>query len=133
MTEEFRQEIIDRMEQDEFNRQHGFRLTKLEKGHSVVEVEPTPSHLNLWGSPHGGILFSLADIACGTATRSLCGCHTVTASCSINYLYASMNAKSLRAEGTVIKKGHSLVVVQAEVYDNEDNHLMTGQFTMYIS
>ncbi|MBO4872696.1 MAG: PaaI family thioesterase [Lachnospiraceae bacterium] len=132
MTNDLIQETIDRMEQDEFNRQHGFRLKQLEAGHSVVEVELTPAHMNLWGHPHGGILFSLADIACGTATRSLCGCHTVTASSSINYLYASMHAKSLRAEGTVIKKGHSLVVVQAEVYDNEDNHLMTGQFTMYI-
>ena len=133
MTEEFRQEMMERMDRDAFNRLHGFRLTKLEAGRSVVEVELTPAHMNIWGHPHGGILFSLADIACGTATRALCGGHTVTASSSINNLYASMNAKSLRAEGTVIKKGHSLVVVQAEVYDNEDNHLLTGQFTMYIS
>ena len=133
MTEELREKIARSIDSNEFNRLHGFRLTGLEDGHSVLEAELTPAHLNIWGLPHGGILFSMADTAAGVATRSVCYQHTVTASSHINFLFASQNAKSLRAEGTVIKKGHSLVVVQTEVYDNENNHLLTGQFTMYIS
>ena len=133
MTDEYRQEMIDRLDQSLFNREHGFHIVELEEGRSAVEVELTPSHMNIWGHPHGGILFSLADNAAGIATRALCGCHTETASSSINFLFASMDAKRLRAEAAVIKKGHSLVVVQTEVFDNDRNHLLTGQFTMYIS
>ena len=133
MTEETREKIIQNMDSCTFNRVHGFRLTEVEEGRAVVETDLTPEHLNIWGHAHGGILYSMADIAAGVATRALCGTHTVTACSSVNYLYASLNAKSLRAEGKVIKKGHSLVVSQTEVYDNEGNHLLTGQFTMYIS
>ena len=133
MTEELKKDLTERMDACDFNRAHGFRLTEVEEGRAVVETELKPEHLNIWGHAHGGILYSMADIAAGVATRALCGCHTVTAASSVNYLFASLNARRLRAEGTVIKKGHSLVVSQTEVYDDEGNHLLTGQFTMYIS
>ena len=57
----------------------------------------------------------------------------MTAGSSFNFLFASPEAKSLRAVGQVIKPGHTLAIVQVDVYDDLENHLATGQFTMHVS
>ena len=132
MTQEEKQTIITRLETCPFNREQGFKVTQLEEGRAVLEVEIQAKHKNIWNLPHGGILFALADVASGLATHSLHKGLIVTASSNVNFLFASPQASLLRAEGSVIKKGHSLVVVQAEIYDQDDNHLLTGQFNMYI-
>ena len=49
-----------------------------------------------------------------------------------NFLAApDPQAVKLRAEGRVIKAGRHINVVQADVYDDRENHLVTGQFNMF--
>jgi uncharacterized domain 1 len=45
----------------------GVELLTLETGHAIVQMEIQEKHLNLFGTVHGGILFTLADIAFGYA------------------------------------------------------------------
>ena len=125
--------IIDRINNHcPYNTANGIRTVLLEEGHSVVEVEVKPEHLNIWGLPHGGLLFAIADVASGTAAHSTReNAHFVTADSSIHFLYANPDAKRLRAEGKVIKAGRTLFIVQAEIYDDQGNHILTGQYTMY--
>ena len=74
-----------------------------------------------------------ADLAAGIAADSVReGMHIVTAGSSINFLAApDPQAVKLRAEGRVIKAGRHINVVQADVYDDRENHLVTGQFNMF--
>ena len=133
MTEEQKAFILERINTCPFNRAQGFSASIPEEGRAIVEVDVKEQHRNIWGLPHGGILFALADVASGLATHSVCAGHTVTASSNVNFIFANENATHLKAESKVIKQGHALAVVQAEVYDNEGNHLLTGQFNMFHS
>ena len=134
MTQEFTDYLINRINVCPYNLSNGISATHLEEGHSVIEVDVRPEHKNIWGIPHGGLLFALADVAAGLAAHSVHeGAHIVTASSSVNFLFASPDAVHLRAEGRVIKAGHTLAVMQSDVYDDAGNHLLTGQFTMHIA
>ena len=117
---------------DPYNETNGIRAVSLEKGRSVVEVTVLPEHKNIWGLPHGGLLFAAADVAAGIAADSVReGMHIVTEGSSVHFLFANPDARKLRAEGKVIKAGRTVHIVQADVYDEADHHLLTGQFTMY--
>ena len=116
---------------DSFN---GIRPLAVSEGHAEIGVSLKPEHKNIYGIPHGGIVFSVADVACGVAADSLNeDAHIVTAGSSLNFLYADAEAKSLRAVGQVIRSGRTLVIVQVDVYDDREHHLATGQFTMHAS
>ena len=133
MTNEYLQSIIDSLNhEDPYNEANRIHAAALEEGRSVVEVTLLPEHKNIWGLPHGGILFAAADVAAGIAADSVReGMHIVTAGSDIHFLYANPDAKMLRAEGRVIRAGKRIIVVEANVYDELGHHLVTGQFTMY--
>ena len=134
MTEELKRFLIERINTCPYNLDNGIVATFLEEGHSVIEVDVKPEHKNIWGIPHGGLLFAIADVASGLAAHSVHeGAHVVTASSNVNFLFASPDARHLKAEGRVIKAGHTLAVMQADVYDELGNHLITGQFTMHVA
>lgn len=134
MTKEQAEKMTEWMYRCPYEVANGIVPVSLEEGRAVIGVTILPEHKNIWGIPHGALLFALADIASGVAADSLNdGSHIVTAGSSLNFLQASPDAKSLRGVGQVIKSGRTLAVVQADVYDDLDNHLATGQFTMHIS
>lgn len=130
---EYLNSIIEEINRDDpFNEANGIRAVALEEGHSVLEVTLLPEHKNIWGLPHGGILFAAADVAAGIAADSVRqGAHIVTEGSSIHFLFANPDAKKLRAEGRVIKAGQRINIIQSDVYDELGNHLVTGQFTMF--
>lgn len=130
---EYWNSIIDEINHnDPYSEANCIRAVSLEKGRSVVEVTLLPEHMNIWRVPHGGILFAAADVAAGIAADSVRqGMHIVTEGSNVHFLYANANAKTLRAEGRVIRSGKRIHVVQSDVYDDAGNHLLTGQFTMY--
>src|SRR5207237_3767465 len=45
----------------------GFRLTSVEPGKAVFELDAGPQHANPMGTLHGGVLCDVADAAMGTA------------------------------------------------------------------
>ncbi len=133
VTKEYLDSIIEEINTtDPFNQTNNIRAVSLEEGHSVMEVELKPEHKNIWGLPHGGIVFAAADVAAGLAADSVRPhAHIVTEGSSIHFLYASPEAKKLHAEGRVIKSGRFINIVQADVWDDLGNHLLTGQFDMF--
>ena len=134
MTKEQAEKLVEWISRCPYDAAMGITPLGVSEGRAEIGVTLRPEHKNIWSIPHGGLLYSLADVACGVAADSVhLGAHIVTAGSSFNFLFASPEAKSLKAVGQVIKPGHSLAIVQADVYDDQDNHLATGQFTMHIS
>ena len=132
MNEYFASLLEETNHNDPYNETNGIRAVSIEEGRSTVEVTVLPEHKNIWGMPHGGLLFALADVAAGMAADSICrGMHIVTAGSSIHFIAANPDAKLLRAEGRVVKPGRRMIIVQTEIYDENGKHLLTGQFTMY--
>ena len=134
MTREEAEKLTEWMYRCPYDVANGIEPVSVEEGRAVVGVTLQPKHKNIFGIPHGGLIFSIADVACGVAADTAYqDAHIVTACSNLNFLYAAPEAKSLRAVGQVIKAGRTLAVAQADVYDDLDNHLATGQFTMHVS
>lgn len=55
---------------DPYARRMGFELLEAEPGYARVAVDLTEDLFNFAGTPHGGLLFSLADYAFAVASNS---------------------------------------------------------------
>ena len=102
----------------------GFKLTAIEKGRAVIELEATERHANPMGTLHGGILCDIADAAMGMAYASLLdsGESFTTLELKINFLKPIWNAK-LQAIGKVVKSGRTVGLVECDVL-NEKQQLV---------
>ena len=57
-------------EQDPFARHCGMEVVEIGPGRSVARMRVRPEHLNFAGLVHGGVVFSLADLAFAAACNS---------------------------------------------------------------
>jgi len=96
----------------------GFRLTSVEPGRAIIELNADARHGNPMGTLHGGILCDIADAAMGMAYASKLdeGETFTTLELKINFLKPVWNAK-LRAIGTVVKWGRTVGLVECDVID----------------
>jgi uncharacterized protein (TIGR00369 family) len=96
----------------------GFELESIEKGRAVVTLEADERHRNPMGTLHGGVLCDITDAAMGMAyASSLAEGETFTTlELKINFLKPIWKA-SLRAEGTVVRQGRTVGLVECTVKD----------------
>ncbi len=108
----------------------GLELKVAEPGHSEVEVELKRHHQNPQGMAHGGLVFTLCDMAAGIATivTENGWRNVVTSSCSMNYFRPSKGTR-LKAVGTLIKAGKTICVAEATAYDDEGRMVAKGTFS----
>ena len=72
-----------------FNSHNHIVVTEVGEGTSVVEVEMTQDAMNPLGMAHGGLIFSMCDVATGVAARTG-GRITVTLDSSIHLTIISL-------------------------------------------
>jgi uncharacterized protein (TIGR00369 family) len=98
----------------------GFRLTSIERGEAVVELEATESHWNPMGTLHGGILCDIADAAMGIAYNSTLADDEsyTTLELKINFL-RPVRTEKLRAVGKIVKRGKTIGFVECDVTNAE--------------
>ena len=74
MTEERRQKLLQSSQgpgAEPFSQYNHMKVTAVDDGTATVELELQPDSLNCWGTPHGGALFTMADVAAGMALLTL--------------------------------------------------------------
>ena len=106
----------------------GCTVKEISKGRAVVEHNPENHSLNPLNAVHGGLLYTMADIAAGNAACSY-GNHAATVNSSFNYLRPALNAEKLIATGVESKHGKNLMVIEVTIEDQEGVILCTGTFT----
>jgi uncharacterized protein (TIGR00369 family) len=89
-------------------------------GRSELTVKVRPEICQHHGYVHGGCLGALADAACAWAGAAASGSDVVTSSYTL-HLLAPAIGHTLRAKGRTIRKGRSLVTVEAEVWAEADD------------
>lgn len=96
----------------------GFRLSAVERGRAVIELDADSRHANPMGTLHGGVLCDIADAAMGMAYASTLedGESFTTLELKVNFLKPIWNAK-LRAVGQVVKSGRTVGLVECDVLD----------------
>lgn len=96
----------------------GLRLARVEPGEVDVGLEVGASHLNLFGTLHGGMIATLADTATGLAMLTVLerGTTHVTTSLAVAFL-APGRAGVVTARGRVLKHGRRFGYAEADVVD----------------
>ncbi|WP_299351708.1 PaaI family thioesterase [uncultured Shimia sp.] len=109
-------------------------IVKIETGQVTLAAPILPECRQQQGFGHAALTFALGDTAAGFAALTVMpeDMEVLTAEIKINLL-APAAGDRLRAEGRVIKPGRRLVVVQADVYaeqDGSDKHIAVLTGTM---
>ena len=96
----------------------GMRMTEVEPGRVIFELEAGPQHASPLGTLHGGILCDLADAALGCAHASLLeeGETFTTLELKINFLKPVWSGH-LVAEGRSLKFGRTVGLAECRVTD----------------
>lgn len=113
-----------------FNSHNHIVVTEVGDGTSVVEVKLVQESLNPLGMAHGGLIFTLCDVATGVAARTG-GRITVTLDSSIHFLRPAKDTPKLIAHGRVVKEGRTTGLAVAEVFNAEGVLLATADVTVY--
>ena len=79
---------------------------------------------------HGGLIFTLCDVATGVAARTG-GRITVTLDSNIHFLRRAKDTEKLVARGRVVKEGRTTGLVTAEVFNDEGKLIATSDMTVY--
>lgn len=114
--------IFQRISQDPYAHFLGIELLALEPGYSKVSMVVGEQMLNFHGIPHGGVIFSLADVAFAAASNSH-GRTAVALNVGINYLAAVPVGTRLYAEATEESLGYRTALYRLAV-TTEDNTLV---------
>src|SRR6185503_12408226 len=97
-------EVADRIRNDPWARTLGIEFLELRRGSCRVRLRLQAHMVNFQGFPHGGVIFTLADVAFGAACNSH-GQPAVALSVSIDYLTAVTADVTLVAEAREVKQG----------------------------
>lgn len=116
---------------DFFMKEHKIRITVLKEGYSEVEMAVDPINCNYMGSLHGGLLYTLGDIAAGVSVMSF-GVKCVTASGSIHYVKGVSSGK-VTAVAQQVHHGRQLRVCDVKIYDEQKVLAATCTYSMFIT
>lgn len=108
----------------------GIQVEEIGPGSARAVLPLTEKHLNPVGVPHGGVYFSLADTACGSAMASH-GYYAVTVSTSFEFLRSGRPGDTLTAVATEVKGGRTICVYDVRIANQDGVLLGSGTFTFY--
>ncbi|MGM9612484.1 MAG: PaaI family thioesterase [Butyricicoccus sp.] len=123
------QHLKTRHEGSRYHQFHGLKILSLADGYAEVFMPASPDILNPLGNVHGGAIYTLCDVAAGTAAASR-GRAGVTLSSSMSYLRPGHAGEGLLAKTRELKHGRTTAVYLVDVYQG-DRLIANGQFTMY--
>jgi acyl-CoA thioesterase len=116
---------------DFFSINSGMNLVELREGYAKVELTIAENSLNYMGSMHGGLLYTMADVAAGVA-MVFCGKQLVTLSAATEYIKAAFSGKVI-AEAKVIAYGKTIARCEVEVHSEDGTLYSKSHITMFIT
>jgi len=101
----------------------GFDVESVHEGRAIFRMDVRPSHKQIHGVVHGGILAALADTAAAIAAYTAVpnGTEIATVELSINYLEPVPGGR-IKADARVLRAGRNFVVTECEIF-NENGSL----------
>jgi acyl-CoA thioesterase len=117
-------------ENDRFAAASGMRLLELRPGYAKTCLPVEQRHLNNVGTVQGGAIFTLADFAFGTASKTS-GKVTVAVNTSLSFLKATRGG-TLYAEAIEVARSRKLSVCTVEVTNDAGDLVALFEGTAYI-
>jgi len=126
-----RHRIEQHIRQDPFAARLGATVEQIQPGHSRVSLRVTGDMNNFHGMTHGGVVFSLADIAFAAASNSH-GQTALALHVNLSFLRASKPGDQLTAEAKEQHLGGRTALYDLTVTDEGTGELVArGQGTVY--
>ncbi len=97
----------------------GIRVDEAEKGYSCCSVVVTEKMLNFLGVVHGGLIFSLADVAFSVASNKE-GPVAYAIDVSGSFFKSAKVGDTLTAKATRVHRGRRTGVYRIEVFNNAE-------------
>jgi acyl-CoA thioesterase len=111
-------EMVDHIRADPWARALGIKYVDVRRGYCRLRLRLQPHMVNFQGFPHGGVIFTLADVAFGAACNSH-GEPAVALSVTIDYLAAVTPEATLVAEAREVKQGRRAGFYEVSVATEE--------------
>lgn len=108
----------------------GVTVEEIRTGYGRAVKTVSPDDRNPQGGTHGGIYFSLADIACSAAIASH-GRPFVTLNSNISFLRGTKVGDTLIAEAQETKGGKSIRVYDVQITDQNGTLVCSATFTFF--
>ena len=123
--------LLNRINECPFNVHNGIQAVCVREGYAKVKVELNEHSMNIWGWPHGGVLFALGDVAAGLAAQSYGNRKAVTLSSNLNYLKSARNCKKMYGIANVQKCGRTTGFFQVSIIYYRETVVSSVQYIMF--
>ncbi len=130
-NQERRQAIVAHMEKDPWGNHLGAVMEEVRDGYARFSLKVKPEFLNFHGMTHGGLIFSLGDLAFAAAGNSY-GQVAVALEVKINFVKAGKLGECLIAEAEEVSLNGPIGLFDIIVKDGETGELIAkSQATLY--
>lgn len=126
------QALYEAVTLNEYVRFLGIEFVELREGCCKARMKYKKELANPYGMLHGGSLYSLADIAAGTAA-CMCGHYVTTVSGILNFLLPAVQTEYVYCEAAELRQGNRLAVYEVKIRDNDHRLLDSGEFTFFVT
>ncbi|MDR3257998.1 MAG: PaaI family thioesterase [Fusobacteriaceae bacterium] len=117
-------------EKNPFSQLVGMKIIELDEDHSVGILPVTDKLLNPHGILHGGVYYTLADTAAGVLSRTG-NKKNVTLEGKLNFIKGIGSGTMIKAVANKLHKGSKTGVFTVMIYDENENILAAGIYTMF--
>ena len=102
----------------------GIFIEEVQKGHSIVSLEPDGRHLNAVGGLMGAVYYTMADFAFAVAENCELDSDTVTVTqaTQMNFL-RSWHGGKVTCKADIVKDGRSICLYEVKVFDKDGKEL----------
>ena len=117
-----------------FNKLCDLELLEKNDGHVVVACNVSEKHLNGYHIVHGGLIFTMMDVAGGRASATMDNgeiLDVVTQNSSLSFLRAAKPGL-LTAEAEIVRRGRRVIVCTVCAFDGDHTLIAKGDFTYYV-
>ncbi|MFZ5571574.1 MAG: PaaI family thioesterase [Thermodesulfobacteriota bacterium] len=117
------------VDHDRFAAHVGIRLTAVGAGYARAELDVADCHLNGLGTAHGGVIFTLADLAFAAASNSH-GIDAMAVTVHISY-FKAVREGTLIAEATELSLNRKLATYAVHVSEKNGDRVAAFVGTAY--
>lgn len=117
-------------DKEPFAKMMGMRLAEISPGYALVELKLTEQMMNIFGTTHGGAVFSLIDGAFEVAANSY-GTVAVALNVNVSYINPSAFGDTLQAEAKEVSRSRRISTYLIQVKNDRGELIASCQAMAY--
>lgn len=116
-------------EKDGFFKHNNYHVVEANENEVIIRADLTENSMNPYGMAHGGFIFGLGDTVMGMLAATI-DKKALTLNANISYL-APGTGEYLIAKGEIVKKGKTISLLRANIYNDQKKLISTMESTYY--